>query len=588
VTSRPAPVRHVSAVSSRAVSEPVAAPTEAPAPASTIADPPAIDLRFRSPWQRGWDKLWVADPGVTFALTRFLILRLFGLVSLMAFATWVNQGPALVGQHGLLPAALRFARRADELGGRTAAFFETPSLFWISNSDRFMFGCGWLAVALSAAVLAGYANALMLLALWALQLSIVSAGQTFYAFGWESQLAETAFLCAFLCPLLDGRPFPRLGPPRIVIWLFRWLIFRIMLGAGLIKLRGDPCWRDLTCLDFHFETQPLLNPLSPLFHALPHGVHKAGTLFNHLVELIAPFFIVAPRRWRHAGGLAMLALQLVLIASGNLSFLNWLTIVPIIACFDDRFLARLVPARLATTATRACAMATSSRGQRGAVAALALVVAWLSVEPTLNLLSPDQAMNAAFDRLRLVNTYGAFGSVGRVRNEIIFEATADRVITPATRWSAYEFKCKPGDPARWPCLMSPYHYRLDWLIWFAAMGEPTQFPWAIHFVWKLLEADPAVLDLLAHAPLGRQKPGHVRATLYRYTLAPLGSREVWQRAELGPWLPPLSRDEPGLRAFIEGHGWLPTTAPSAASLREKGLEPLVQRRLDHGEGARRR
>ena len=87
-----------------------------------------------------------------------------------------------------------------------------------------------------------------------------------------------------LCPLLDGRPFSRRPPPLLVVWLFRWLIFRIMLGAGLIKLRGDPCWRDLTCLDFHFETQPVPDPLSPLCHALPRAVHAAGTLFNHVVD----------------------------------------------------------------------------------------------------------------------------------------------------------------------------------------------------------------------------------------------------------------------------------------------------------------
>jgi hypothetical protein len=513
------------------------------------------DLRFRSPWQRGWDRLWT-DAAPSHWLTRFVILRLFGLVSLMAFLTWVNQGPALVGSHGLLPGAARLAARADGLGSVLAAFIETPSLFWISSSDSFMFGAGWIGVALSAAVLLGYANALMLLALWALQVSILSVGQTFYGFGWESQLAETAVLCAALCPLLDGRPFPRRPPPRLIIWLLRWLIFRIMLGAGLIKLRGDPCWRDLTCLDYHFETQPVLNPLSPLFHALPHGAHVAGTLFNHLVELIAPFFIFAPRRPRQVAGVLMLGLQLTLIASGNLSFLNWLTIVPILACFDDNLWRRLAPERLGAAALRASTSATASPGQRIAVAAYVAVVAWFSVEPALNLLSRDQAMNAAFDRFHLVNTYGAFGSVGRVRNEIVFEATMDAEITPTTRWLPYEFKCKPGDPDRRPCWMSPYHYRLDWLIWFAAMGEPTQYPWSIHFVWKLLEADPATLDLLARAPFGRQRPRFVRANLYRYQLAPLRNHAIWKRDELGPWLPPVSLEHEQLRAFIEQHDWL--------------------------------
>ena len=147
--------------------------------------------------------------------------------------------------------------------------------------------------------------------------------------------------------------------------------------------------------------------------------------------------------------------------------------------------------------------------------------------------------------------------MGRERHEIVFEATSDAVITPASRWSPYEFKCKPGYPDRRPCLMSPYHFRLDWLVWFAAMGEPAQAPWTLHFVWKLLAADPATLALLRSAPLGRQRPGHIRATLFRYRLAPLRSPTVWQREPLGAWLPPLSTNDPGLRAFLQQRLWIP-------------------------------
>jgi hypothetical protein len=399
---------------------------------------------------------------------------------------------------------------------------------------------GWVGVALSLAVLAGYANALVLLALWALHLSIANVGQTFYAFGWEMQLGETGFLCVFLCPLVDGRPFPRRPPPIVVVWLLRWLIVRVMLGAGLIKLRGDPCWRDLTCLDFHFETQPIPNPLSPLFHALPGGAHKVGVAFNHLVELGAPLLAFGPRRARLAAGALMLALQLILILSGNLSYLNWLTIVPILACFDDGVWRRLLPAALVARADRARAAATSSRAQRVCVAALAVVVAALSVGPVTNLLSPAQAMNTSFDRLQIVNTYGAFGSVGRERNEIVFEGTRDETVTDATAWIPYEFKCKPGDPARRPCLMSPYHYRLDWLIWFAAMGEPSEYPWTLVLVRKLLAGDAGALGLLAGDPFQGAPPRQIRAQLYRYRFASRGSSVWWERTYLGPWLPPLS------------------------------------------------
>jgi hypothetical protein len=502
---------------------------------------------------RWWRRLWQQPE--EHQLTRFLVLRLLGVIYLMAFLTWVNQGPALVGSHGLLPVPVHLDELAAGLGSRGAAFLQVPSLFWLSDSDAVMRGAGWLGVALSLLVVGGYANSIVLLALWALHLSITNVGQTFYSFGWETQLLETGFLCAFLVPLLDGRPFPRRPPPRLVIWLLRWLIVRIMLGAGLIKLRGDPGWRDLTCLDYHFETQPIPNPLSPFFHHLPPRVHAIGVAFNHVAELVAPFFVFGPRKLRLAAGWMFLGLQAILISSGNLSYLNWLTVVPILACFDDGVWRRLLPARLREAARRA-AGAVSTRGQRFAVGALGAVVAVLSIEPVLNLLSPEQAMNASFTRLPIVNTYGAFGSVGRVRREIVFEGTLDETLTPATRWVAYEWKCKPGDPARRPCWMSPYHRRLDWLIWFAAMGSPAHYPWTINLVWKLLHADRGTLGLLAGDPFGGQRPRFVRATLYRYRLAPRGSPVWWQREELGPWLPPLSADSQELREFLNQQGWL--------------------------------
>jgi hypothetical protein len=270
-------------------------------------------------------------------LGRFLLLRVLGLVHLMAFLTLYFQGPALIGPGGLEPAVTMLGDVAAAAGGRGAGFWALPTVFWLGAGDTALRVAGLVGAGLSLVVLAGYANAILLTVLCLLQISVVNIGQTFYAFGWEIQLVETGFLCIFLCPLWRGRAFPDRATPALTIWLLRWLAIRIMWGAGLIKLRGDSCWRDLTCLDFHFETQPIPSPLSPLFHHLPGWAHKVGVLFNHLVEIVAPFLIFGPRRIRYLGGALMLALQLVLIASGNLSFLNWLTLVPILACFDDRW-----------------------------------------------------------------------------------------------------------------------------------------------------------------------------------------------------------------------------------------------------------
>jgi Lipase maturation factor len=496
----------------------------------------------------------------TYWLTRFALLRLLGLVYAFAFLAAARQLVPLVGHAGLTPADTFLAAVAKASGSRWEGFLRLPSLFWVHLSDGSLQAAAWMGFGLSLVVTLGYANGIVLAVLWALYASIVPVGQSWYGYGWELQLIETGFLAIFLASPFDPRPFPRRPPPTPVIWLFRWLIARVMWGAGLIKLRGDPCWRELTCLDWHFETQPIPNPLSPLFHFAPRWTHRAGTLLNHVTELAAPVFIVFRPPFVWVAGALMLLFQLFLIASGNLSFLNWLTIVPILACFDDAVWRRVLPRRLVLLADRASAEAVPSRAQTGAAWALVALVAVLSVPPVINLLSPSQAMNTSFTALPLVNTYGAFGSVGRDRYEIIFEGTeAATPGDPSAIWKEYEFPDKPGDPKRGLPIVAPYQPRLDWAIWFAAMGTPEQYPWTIHFVWKLLHGDPGTLLLLDGNPFPARPPRFVRARLYRYGFAPLGDAKgrTWIREPAGEWLPPLSEDDPRLRRFLERYGWLP-------------------------------
>jgi hypothetical protein len=492
----------------------------------------------------------------TYWLARFAILRLLGLIYFIAFLVFINQGIPLLGENGLLPAQAFLERVAHHFGTPGQAFFKLPTLFWLKSSDGFLLGIAWSGAFLSLLVLLGFANAPMLVILWFLYLSIHHIGQLWYGFGWESQLCETGFLAIFLCPLWDPRPFPKRPPPIAVLWLFRWLIFRIMLGAGLIKLRGDPCWRDLTCLYYHYETQPIPNPISALLHFLPRWFHQLGVLYNYLAELVAPFFLIAPRQIRHIAGLVLAGLQFFLILSGNLSFLNWLTLVPIVACFDDRFLSRFVPRGWWRKFLREPRETVPARSQRIAAAVLAVLIALLSIEPVTNLLSSRQLMNTSFEPFELVNSYGAFGSVGKVRYEIIFEGTEADAPTEDAEWRPYEFKCKPGNPDRRPCFLSPYHLRLDWLIWFAAMSSPEQAPWTVHLLWKLLHNDRGALSLLANDPFPKSPPRFLRAQLYRYHFAPLRERGWWTRTLVGPWLPALSSEDPRLREFLESYGWL--------------------------------
>ena len=361
--------------------------------------------------------------GNSYWLTRFVILRLLGFVYAVAFLVAARQLVPLIGEHGLTPANHFLASIETQLGSQTAGMLRVPTLFWFGISDSLLAIFSWVGFALSLVVLGGYANAILLAVLWAMYMSIVHIGQSWYGYGWEIQLLETGFLSIFLCPLFDGRPFPKSRPPILVIWLFRWLGFRIMIGAGLIKLRGDPCWRDLTCLYYHYETQPIPSPISRYLHFSPDWLLKFEMAWNHFVELIVPGFSFGPRTARHIAGVLLITFQIFLIISGNLSFLNYLTIIPFFACFDDTFLRHFLPGAIVRRAERAAQESQPSRINNAIAVILSILVGWLSVPTVFNLASGRQLMNYSYDPLDLVNTYGAFGTVGRERDEIIFEGT---------------------------------------------------------------------------------------------------------------------------------------------------------------------
>ena len=471
---------------------------------------------------------WFSAPG--YWLSRLVFERALGVIYLVAFLVAVNQLRPLVGEHGLLPAP-RFLR--------LVSFWQSPSLFHWRWSDRLAAAASWTGVALAAAVVAGlpqaaplWASMLVWAALWGLYLSIVNVGQTFYAFGWESLLLEAGFLAVFLGP-------DRVAPPALAIWLVRWLLFRVEFGAGLIKLRGDPCWRDLTCLRYHHETQPMPNPLSWWFHHLPASLHKVEVLANHVAQLVVPFGLFAPQPVASIAGGLIIVTQGWLVLSGNFSWLNAVTITLATASLDDARLGKVL--RITHRHLHA-----SPLWWEGLVITLAVGIAVLSWWPVQNLLGRHrrQRMNYSFNSLHLVNAYGAFGHITKVRYEIVFEGTDDITVTQATVWREYEFKGKPGDPNRRPPQIAPYHLRLDWLMWFAAMSPPDAHPWVLALATRLLENDRPTLALLRSSPFSNAPPTFVRARLYHYRFTTREERRVtrawWARTEVGEYLPPLT------------------------------------------------
>ena len=471
---------------------------------------------------------WLEAPD--YWLARLVIERGLGAIYAVAFLVALRQFAPLLGERGLLPVP-------DFV--RSVPFRASPSLFHVRYSDRLLRACALTGLVLSAAVVLGIPDGLPIplemavwILLWALYLSIVNVGQTFYSFGWETLLLEAGFLAIFLGPAWTAPTLP-------TIYLVRWLVFRVEFGAGLIKMRGDACWRDLTCLYYHHETQPMANPLSWYFHHLPKRFHRLEVLGNHAAQLVVPWLLFAPQPIASVAGLVIVGTQSWLILSGNFAWLNVITIVLAFSAFDTAALGGVLPiGRPPLELPIAYAVA--------ALAATGLVLT-LSYRPAQNLVSPRQLKNSSFDPLHLVNTYGAFGSVTKRRYEVILEGTADPTPGPGAIWREYEFKAKPGDVRRRPPQYAPYHLRLDWLMWFAAFSSPAYHEWFVPLMVRLLQNDRATLGLLGPNPFPVQAPRAVRAQLYRYRFTtPAERRETgawWHRTLVREYAPAIGLRE---------------------------------------------
>ena len=469
---------------------------------------------------------WFSAPD--YWLGRLVLERGVAVIYLIAFVAAAAQFRALIGEHGILPVP-RF------LAGQS--FWRAPSVFHLHYSDRLFAGVSWLGAALSAAIVAGAADLAPLwaamplwLALWVLYLSIVNVGQAWYAFGWESLLLETGFLLIFL-----GND--RVAPPVLTLWMARLLLFRVEFGAGLIKMRGDPCWRNLTCLYYHHETQPMPGPLSWFFHHLPRPLHRIEVAGNHFAQLVVPFGLFAPQPVASVAATIIVVTQLWLVTSGNFAWLNWITIMLAFSAIDDSAVATILPIPAHTTPS------TPPLWFAALVIAFTGAVLFMSYWPVRNMVSSHQRMNMSFNPFHLVNTYGAFGAIGRVRREVVIEGTDEQRLTPQTVWKEYGFKGKPGAPRRLPRQWAPYHLRLDWLMWFAAISPGYAQQWLMPLLERLLRNDRPTLRLLRHNPFPDAPPRYVRAQLYQYrftTPAELRrDRAWWHRTPIGPYVRPM-------------------------------------------------
>lgn len=477
-------------------------------------------------------------------LVRWAFLRGLGAIYFVAFLSLWVQIDGLVGSQGIQPAGVWLASLSERFG--RAAYVQAPTLFWLSASDSALWLAGLAGMAASVMLAVNRAPWWAAAACWALYSSFYAVGGVFLSFQWDILLLEVGFLALLLAPwrlrpLLETEP----AVPRSAIFLLRWLLFRLMLLSGLVKLAsGDSAWWDLTALTFHYETQPLPTWIAWYVHNLPASFHRFSCGLMFAIETVLPFFVWAPRRLRLVAAIGFALLQLLIMATGNYTFFNLLTLLLCIALLDDAYLARVAPRRLlravdlrAIRPTRRSAVGAAALGLVASVLVVAgLVHAKARLSGYASLSAPSRALVRVLAPLHVSNSYGLFAVMTKQRREIVIEGSDD-----GREWMPYEFHWKPGDPAARPRFCQPHQPRLDWQMWFAALGSYRTNPWLIRLMDRLLEGSPPVLDLLASNPFPQRPPRYVRAVIYEYqfTTIPGGRAEGtwWMRGRARSYAP---------------------------------------------------
>ena len=497
-----------------------------------------------------------AGPGIqppAYVWVRFVFLRGLALIYLIAFGSFWLQMDGLIGSRGIAPvrdAMPMLKAEAEQLHVGRDLYHLVPTFAWLGASDQALHGLCGLGLGCALALLAGIAPAAMLFLLWALYLSLCSVSAPFLNFQWDILLLETGFLAIFFAPLQWWeRPSRQSRPPALMLWLLRWLLFRLMFESGCVKLMsGDFSWWNLSALRVHYETQPLPTWLGWYAHQWPASAQTFCTVVMFAIELVAPVFIFSGRRLRLAAAGIFAAFQVIILLTGNYTFFNWLTILLCVPLLDD---AALLSLRKGTVAEQEPAPAArrAARWPWPVTLALTLIIVPVTTIPLLSAAGVKQTWSAPVIWLygwvqpfRSFNGYGLFAAMTQTRPEIIVQGSED-----GSHWKDYIFKYKPGDLRRAPGFVAPHQPRLDWQMWFAALEGTRRNPWFFGFEKCLLENSPPVLALLGPNPFPKQPPKYVRALLFEYHFTNRAARratgEWWRREYKGLYAPPLSLED---------------------------------------------
>ena len=505
----------------------------------------ARNRRFSSTLTR---MLWGREPRrPRHELVRWTLLRGLGLIYFMAFVSLWFQLDGLVGSNGILPAASWLDWLAERYG--SPPYARVPTLLWLDPGDRGLHVIAAVGTLGSALLVANMVPLVGSLLAWACYLSLYTVGRTFLSFQWDILLLEIGLLAVLLAPwqLRPGMT-PRTAAPWTVILLVRWLLFRLMFMSGVVKLlSSDVAWWDLTALVYHYETQPLPAWTSWYMHQLPVWQHQLACAVMFGIELALPFLIFAPRRPRFCAFVGLVALQVVIIATGNYCFFNLLTILLCVSLLDDAYLVRWFPERVRRATGEGSTPQPRATVGRAIVATIAVVLVVLSSARMYGRIAGFSEVPAVMRQVltavgpfHVTNGYGLFAVMTKKRPEIIIEGSND-----GEKWLPYEFKWKPGELTRRPTFIAPHQPRVDWQMWFAALGDHRRNPWLTNMMHRLLQGSPAVLGLLGENPFSDEPPRHVRAVVYDYRFSDRATRDAegkwWTRANPRLYAPTLSR-----------------------------------------------
>ena len=489
-------------------------------------------------------------------LTRWIFLRALGAIYLVAFVSLWMQINGLIGHNGILPTDQFLSavkQQCDAQGIGLDRFRLLPTLCWFDSSDGFLYFQCAAGTICAILLIFGIAPAPCLALLWLIYLSLSTVGQDFLSFQWDNLLLEAGFLAIFFAPLQLIPKLSREAPPsRITLWLLRLLLFKLVFSSGCVKLlSGDPIWQNLTALTFHYQTQPLPTWLGWYANQLPLWFQKFSCGAMFAIELGAPWLIFAPRRIRFFGGAAIAFLQILILMTGNYTFFNFLTLALCLLLLDDFILQKFAPRKWSSHFSSNHQLPTLNklRWPRTIIIPIAAVVLCISLFQIIsmfgvrnNILFPAAVADEWLQPFRSVNDYGLFMVMTTTRDEIVVEGSDD-----GTNWLPYEFKYKPGDVNHRPEFIEPFQPRLDWQMWFAALGNARQNPWFGNFCERLLQGSPEVLALLEKNPFPKHPPKFIRGEFYDYHFSSFAERRAtgawWQREFVGEYLPPVSLHE---------------------------------------------